>query len=98
MPRITEATNTPNKIMVSSPNLSGKWVAPGGKRFVLRAGNHVATRSIRSATPQATYRYGAGKNAEAAHTTAAVARPAIRPMTKDRVARNRATHRYCRAR
>src|ERR1044071_10438494 len=98
MPRITEATNSPNKMIVSSPNLSGKCVAPGGKIVVLRSGNHVFDRSIRSATPQATYRYGAGKNAETAHTAAATAKPTIRLMTTDRVARNCATHRYCRAR
>src|SRR5436853_433402 len=58
-------------MMVSSPNLSGKWAAPGGSTIVPRDGGHEFAISIEKARHQATYRCGAGSNAEAVQTTAA---------------------------
>src|SRR5438045_6841117 len=94
MPRITEATNSPNKIVVSNPNRSGKCVAPGGNAVVLRAGSHELPMSIKRATAQPAYRCGAGSTAELAQINAAEIRPAIRRLTKNRQAPNLRTLMY----
>src|SRR6266480_1379648 len=98
MPRIIEATNSPNKIVVSNPNRSGKCVAPGGNAVVLRAGGHELPMSIKRATAQPAYRCGAGSRAELAQIDAAEIKPAIRRLTKDRQAPNFRTLTYCKAR
>src|SRR5206468_6367705 len=75
-------------MMVSSPNLSGKCAAPGGSTIVPRDGGHEYAISIEQARHQATYRCGAGSNAEAVLTTAAATSHPIRRITTDRVSCN----------
>src|SRR6266581_823523 len=95
MPRITEAMNSPNKIVVSNPKRSGKCVAPGGNAVVLRAGGHELPMSIKRATTQPAYRCGAGSSAELAQIKAAEITPAIRRLTKDLQSPNPPTPVYC---
>src|SRR5207248_10271466 len=97
MPRLTEATNSPDKIVVSNPNRSGKCVAPGGNEVVLRAGGHELPISINRATAQPAYRCGAGSSAELAQISAAEIKPVIRRLTKDRQSLNFSTLTCCKA-
>src|SRR6266508_389506 len=85
-------------MMVSSPNLSGKCAAPGGSTMVPRDGGHEFAISIEKARHQATYRCGAGSNAEAVQTTAAATSDPIRRITTDRVPGNPTTRANCKTR
>src|SRR5437667_292501 len=82
MPRMTEATNSPNKMMVSSPNRSGKCVAPSGDTTVLRDAGHELPMSIKRAKPHPTYRWGGESNAEAVQRIAAATSPTIRRLPR----------------
>src|SRR5437660_8826342 len=97
MPRITEATNSPNKMMVSSPKRSGKCVAPGGEAVVPRDVGQELAMSIKRARLHPTYRYGAESNAQAAQRTAADTSPMIRRLTRVAVSGKRITRAYCSA-
>src|SRR5437762_11523798 len=97
MPRITEATKSPNKMIVSSPNRAGKCVAPGGEAVVPRDVGQELAMSIKRARLHPTYRYGAESNAQAAQRTPADTSPMIRRLTRVAVSGRRITRAYCSA-
>ena len=64
MPRITDATNSPRRMMVKRPKRSGKWAASGGKFTLCFAASQGTVKSTISAVVHSQYRCGTGARAE----------------------------------
>src|SRR5437870_5407046 len=64
IPRITAATNSPRRMMVNSPNRSGKCVGSGGNLMLSRVASHGVAKSTISATDHTQYRSGGARNAD----------------------------------
>ena len=67
---------------MSSPNRSGKCVAPGGEAVVLRDAGHELATSIKRATAHPAKWYGTANNAYTAQKVAAISNPIIRRLTE----------------